>query len=79
MDALEGLFKLAQDLGGGGPLHVPAVVLHGAHVPEATVDLADVGLDLVAAVGLQDGEGRSHASVPHSRYSSPPHLQNPTA
>lgn len=75
MDALERLFKLAQNLGGRGPLHVPAMILHGSHVFEATVDLTDVRLDLVASVGLQDGEGSSHASVPHSGYSSSPHLK----
>ena len=66
MDALQSLFELAQDLWGRGPLHVAAVVLHRSDISEALVDLADVGLDLVASVGPQDDEGRPRPSVPHS-------------
>lgn len=54
---------------------MPAVILHGADVFEAAVDLADVGLDLVASVGLQDDEGRPHPPVSHSGYGAPPHLE----
>lgn len=54
---------------------MPAVVLHGSDVLEAPVDLADVGLDLVASVGPQDDEGRSHPSVSHPGYGAPPHLE----
>lgn len=75
VDAPEGLFKLAQDFGGSGPLHVAAVVLHGPHVFEAAVHLSDVGLDFVAAVGLEDDEGRTHPPVAHPGYGASPHLQ----
>lgn len=75
VDASERLFELAQDFRGCGPLHLPAVVLHGSHVPEAPVDLADVGLDLMASVGPQDDEHRPHPPVTHSGYGSSPHLQ----
>lgn len=75
IDAPECLFKLAQDFGGRGPLHMPAVILHGSDIFEAPVDLADVGLDLVASVGPQDDEGRSHPPVSHSGYGAPPHLE----
>lgn len=75
IDASECLLKLAQDFGGRGPLHMPAVILHGSDIFEAAVDLADVGLDLVASVCLQDDEGRSHPPVSHSGYGAPPHLE----
>ena len=57
---------------------MPPVVLHGFDVFEAAVDLADVGLDLVASVGPQDDEGRSHPPVPHPGDGSPPHLETQT-
>lgn len=66
VDASERLFELAQDFRGCGPLHLPAVVLHGAHISEAPVDLADVGLDLIASVGPQDDESGPHPPVTHS-------------
>lgn len=54
---------------------MPAVILHGLDISEAAVDLTDVGLDLVASVGLQDNESRSHPPVSHSGYGAPPHLE----
>lgn len=75
IDASESLLELAQDFGRRGPLHVPAVVLHGSDVLEAPVDLADVGLDLVASVGPQDDEGRPHPPVSHPGDGAPPHLE----
>lgn len=75
VDALEGLFELAQDLWGRWPLQVPSVVLHGSDVFEAAGDLANVRLHFVAPVGPQDDEGRSHPPVPHPGDGAPPHLQ----
>lgn len=74
VDVLQSLFKLAQDFGWGGPLHASAVIFHGLHVFKATVDFADVRLDLVASVGLQDDMGGAHTPVSHSSQSPPPHL-----
>lgn len=75
VDVSESLFKLAQDLGGCGPLHAPAIILHGSDIFEASVDLVDVGFHLVMPVGPQDDEGRPHPTVTHSGNSAPPHLQ----
>lgn len=75
MDAPQRLLKLAQDFWGRRPLDVPAAVLHGGHVLEALDDLADVRLDLVAAVGPQDDQGRLHPPVAHAGQGSAPHLQ----
>lgn len=55
------------------------VVLHGPHVFEAAVHLADVGLDFVAAVSLEDDEGRSHPPVTHPGYGASPHLHTDDA
>lgn len=74
VDVLQLFLKLAQDFGRRGPLHVSAVILHGFHVSEATVDLADVGLDLVTPVRLQDDEGGTHPPVTHSGKGAPPNL-----
>lgn len=75
IDAPECLFKLAQDFGGRWPFHMLAVVLHGSDIFEAPVDLADVRFHLVASVGPQDDEGRSHPPISHSGYGAPPHLE----
>lgn len=53
-----------------------AIVFHGANIFEATVDLADVGLDLVASVGPQDYERSAHPPVSHSGKSAPPNLED---
>lgn len=74
VDAFERLFEPAQDFRGCGPLHMPAVVLHGSHISEAPVDLTDVGLHLIAPVGPQNDERCPHSSVTHSGYGSSPHL-----
>lgn len=75
VDAPECLLKLAQDFWGCGPLHVPAVILHGPNVLEAPVDLTDIRLHLVASVRPQDNKSRFHPSVAHSGQGSSPHLK----
>lgn len=66
MDAPQRFLKLAQDFRGRRPLDVPAAVLHGGHVLEALVDLANVRLDFVAAVRPQDDQRRLHPPVAHA-------------
>lgn len=66
MDAPERLLKLAQDFWGRRPLDMAAAVLHGGHVLEALVDLADVRLDFVAAIRPQDDQRRLHPPVAHA-------------
>lgn len=75
IDVSHRLLKPAQHFGRRRPLDVFPIILHAADVLEAAVDLADVGLHLVAAVGPKNDESRSHPPVTHPGNCAAPYLK----